>query len=254
MPQAVLAVLAGVFGAVIGSFLNVVAYRLPRGESLSRPGSRCTSCGSPVRPRDNVPILGWLMLRGRCRDCRDRIPARYPIVEALTAGLAVAVVLARHDTAGRVLGLALIAALVPVSLIDLDTRKIPNRITGPAAVAAIILGLIVNPSGVPTQLIAGAAGFLFLFVFALAYPRGLGMGDVKLAGVLGLYLGASVAVALFAGVIAGAVLGVAIMARVGIAQGRKTGIPFGPFLALGGVVGLLAGHPIVHWYVHSVVH
>jgi leader peptidase (prepilin peptidase)/N-methyltransferase len=148
----------------------------------------------------------------------------------------------------------LLLVLVPVSLIDLDTRKIPNRITAPAAVAAVLAGLIVRPSAVPAQLIAGAAGFLFLFVFALAYPKGLGMGDVKLAGVLGLYLKASVAVALFAGVIAGAVMGLGIMARVGVATGRKTGIPFGPFLAIGGVIGILAGPPLVHWYLHGLGH
>jgi leader peptidase (prepilin peptidase)/N-methyltransferase len=254
MPTLPLAVLAGLFGAIFGSFFNVVAYRLPRGESLSHPGSRCPHCGTPIKPRDNVPIIGWLLLRGRCRSCGEPISPRYPIVEALTAVLAVAVVVARHAWIDRALGLTLVAVLVPVSLIDLDTRKIPNKITGPAAGLAVIIGLALKPSGVPGQLIGGAAGFAFLFIFALAYPRGLGMGDVKLAGVLGLYLAGSVAVALFAGVIVGAIVGLGVMARVGVSRGRKTAIPFGPFLAAGGLVGILAGHQILHWYLHGVIH
>jgi leader peptidase (prepilin peptidase)/N-methyltransferase len=192
-------------------------------------------------------------LRGRCRSCAAPISARYPIVELLTAVLAVAVVLVKHSAHDIVLGLVLVCVLVPIALIDLDHRIIPNRITLPAAVAAVGIGAALGPSHVPEQLIAGAAAAGFLLVFALAYPRGMGMGDVKLAGVLGLFLGRSVAVALFAGVLAGAVLGAAVMARVGVVQGRKTAVPFGPFLALGGVVGLLAGSPIVHWYLHSGV-
>jgi leader peptidase (prepilin peptidase)/N-methyltransferase len=245
-------VLAAVGGLVVGSFLNVVAYRLPRGESLVSPGSRCPACGTPVKPYDNIPVLGWLLLRGRCRSCGEPISARYPIVEALTAALAVAVVLVRHGAHDIVLGLVLVAILVPVSLIDLERRIIPNKITGPAAVLAVVLGLALRPSGVPEQLIAGAAAGGFLLVFALAYPRGLGMGDVKLMGVIGLYLGREVGPALFAGLLSGALLGAAIMARVGVQQGRKTAVPFGPFLAFGGIVGLLVGHPIVHWYLHSV--
>ena len=254
MSTAATAVIAGVFGAVFGSFFNVVAYRLPRGESLSKPPSRCPECETPIKPYDNIPIFGWLLLRGRCRNCGEPISVRYPIVEALTAALAVAIVLARHETVARALGLAMLAALVPLSLIDLDTQKLPNKITAPAAVAAVVIGLIFHPSGVPEQLIAGAAAAGFLLVFALAYPRGLGMGDVKLAGVLGLFLGRDVAVALAAGIISAAVLGAAVIARKGVAKGRKTAIPFGPFLAFGGVIGILAGPQIVHWYLHSVIH
>jgi leader peptidase (prepilin peptidase)/N-methyltransferase len=249
-----IALIAGVFGAIFGSFFNVVAYRLPRGESLSRPPSHCTSCGAAIRVYDNVPILGWLWLRGRCRSCAEKIPIRYPIVELLTAALAVSVVLARHTAISRVLGLALIAVLVPVSLIDLDTRKIPNKITAPAAVLAVAIGLVLKPSGVPAQLLAGLLGGGFLLVFAMAYPRGLGMGDVKLAGVLGLYLIGSVAVALFAGILVAAAVGIGVMARVGVAKGRKVGIPFGPFLAVGGVLGILAGPQLLHWYLHTLGH
>jgi leader peptidase (prepilin peptidase)/N-methyltransferase len=232
--------------------LNVIAHRLPIKESIVVPGSRCPTCHASIKPYDNVPVLGWLLLRGHCRACGVQISARYPLVEALTAVLAVAVVLVKHSPADIVLGLVLVAILVPVALIDFDHRIIPNRITLPAAIAAVAIGLALKPSAVPEQLIAGAAAATFLLVFAVAYPRGMGMGDVKLAGVLGLYLGRSVSVAIFVGVLAGALFGAAIMARLGVKKGRKTGVPFGPFLALGGIVGLLAGPALIHWYLHSL--
>jgi leader peptidase (prepilin peptidase)/N-methyltransferase len=245
------AAIAAVFGAMVGSFLNVVAYRLPRDESLVKPASRCPACGAAIKPYDNVPVLGWLLLRGRCRACRNPISSRYPIVEALTAMLAVAVVLAKHSAYEIVLGLVLVGILVPVALIDLDHRIIPNKITLPASVAAVTIGLTLRPSAVPEQLIAGAAAGGFLLVFLLLYPRGMGMGDVKLAGVLGLFLGREVAVAVLTAVIAGTLVGAFIMARHGVSEGRKTAVPFGPFLALGGVVALIAGPAIVHWYLHT---
>lgn len=247
------AAFAFVFGAVIGSFLNVVVYRLPRHESLVSPGSHCPSCGTPIKPYDNIPVLGWLLLRGRCRSCRARISVRYPAIEALTAVLALAVVLLRHSVHDIALGLVLVLVLMPVALIDLEHRIIPNKITGAAAVAAIGIGAVTRLSGVPEQLIAGAAAGGFLLLFALAYPRGMGMGDVKLAAVLGLFLGRSVGVAVFVGVLAGTVAGAVIMARQGVEKGRKMAVPFGPFLALGGVVALLAGTPILHWYLHSLI-
>jgi len=243
--------LTAIFGAVVGSFLNVVAYRLPRSESLVSPGSSCPGCGTPIKPYDNVPVIGWLLLRGRCRACGERISPRYLVIEALTAVLAVSVVLVKHSAHDIVMGLVLVGILVPVALIDLDHRIIPNRITLPAAIAAVAIGLALEPSWVPEQLIAGAAAGGFLLVFVLAYPRGMGMGDVKLAAVLGLFLGREVAVALLVGVVAGTVVGAAIMARLGVSKGRKTAVPFGPFLALGGIVALLAGPAIVHWYLHS---
>jgi leader peptidase (prepilin peptidase)/N-methyltransferase len=247
------AALAAIGGLIVGSFLNVVAYRLPRGESLLSPGSRCPSCGTPVKAYDNVPVLGWLLLRGRCRSCHERISGRYPVVEAACAALAVLVLVTKHSAHDIVLGLLLIAVLVPVALIDLDSRIIPNRITLPAAVAAVIAGAATRPSGLPEQLIAGAAAGGFLLIFVLAYPRGMGMGDVKLAGVLGLFLGRSVGVAILSGTLIGALAGAVVMARVGVGAGRKTAVPFGPFLALGGLIALFAGPAITHWYLHSVV-
>ncbi len=244
---------AALFGAIVGSFLNVVVYRLPRRESLVTPGSHCPSCNTTIKPYDNVPVLGWLLLRGRCRACGTSISVRYPAIEALTAVLAVAVVLVRHSAHDIALGLVLVVVLMPVALIDFEHRIIPNKITLPAALAAVVIGALTRPSGVPEQLIAGAAAGGFLLLFVLAYPRGMGMGDVKLAAVLGLFLGRSAGVALFVGVLSAALVGGTIMARLGVEKGRKTAVPFGPFLALGGVVALLAGPPLVHWYLHSVI-
>ena len=240
---------AAAFGLVIGSFLNVVAYRLPRGTSLATPRSACPGCGTPVRPYDNVPVLSWLLLRGRCRDCATPISVRYPLVEAGTALLWLAVVLVHADDVTMlVLGLVLVTLLVPTALIDLDHRIIPNRLTGPAAVLAVGLGLALDPAGGPERLIAGAAAGGFFLLAALAHPSGMGMGDVKLAGVLGLFLGGSVAVALLVALVAGVAVGAVVIARLGTERGRKTAVPFGPFLALGGIVALLAGAPIVDAY------
>jgi leader peptidase (prepilin peptidase)/N-methyltransferase len=241
-------VVAAVAGLLIGSFLNVVAYRLPRGESLSHPGSRCPGCGAPIAPYDNIPVVSWLLLRGRCRRCEEPISIRYPLVEATTAVLYALVVVAKDDALGIALGLLLVTALVPITLIDLELRLIPNRITLPAAVGAVLAAVILDISFVPEQLIAGAAAGGFFLLAALAYPRGMGMGDVKLAGMLGLYLGRAVAPAIFAGLIAGVVVGAVIVARKGAREGRKTAVPFGPFLALGGVFGLFAGDAIMDAY------
>jgi leader peptidase (prepilin peptidase) / N-methyltransferase len=253
VPIAFAAAFAGVLGATIGSFLNVVAYRLPRHQSLVRPGSRCPGCGTAIKAYDNVPVVGWLVLRGRCRNCKTAISPRYPLIEALTAALAVAVVLTRHSASEIALGLVLVGVLVPVALIDLEHRIIPNKITLPAALGAVAIGCALAVRGVPEQLIAGAGAGGFLLFFALAYPRGMGMGDVKLAAVLGLFLGWSVAVAILAAVLLGTMVGSLVMARVGVEQGRRTAVPFGPFLALGGVIALFAGPAIVHWYLHAGV-
>ncbi len=247
MPTALLP--AAAFGLIIGSFLNVVAYRLPARVSLSRPRSHCPSCETPIKPYDNIPVLSWLLLRGRCRDCSAPIAKRYPLVEALTAVLFAAVV-AVHlaDTASLVLGLVLIAFLVPIALIDLDSQIIPNRLTLPAAVLGLVLGTVLDPGGEVERLIAAAIGGTLLALPALLHPKGMGMGDAKLVAVLGLYLGAAVAPAFFVALIVGMAGGIAIMWRKGTAAGRKTRVPFGPFLALGGVVGILAGNELVRLY------
>jgi leader peptidase (prepilin peptidase)/N-methyltransferase len=241
---------AGVLGAIAGSFLNVVAYRLPRRESIVSPGSRCPGCGAPVRPYDNVPIVSYLVLRGRCRGCSARISPRYPLVEALTAALCVGVVIAHPSGAPLVLGVLLVLLLVPAAVIDLEHRIVPNRLTAAGALLALALGTILDPAGEPERLIAGAGAGGLLLVAALAYPGGMGMGDVKLAGMMGLFLGRGVAAALAIAFLSGTLAGVAIIARKGVRGGRKTAVPFGPFLALGGVVAVFAGSEIVHAYVH----
>jgi leader peptidase (prepilin peptidase) / N-methyltransferase len=242
-------VVAALGGLILGSFLNVVADRLPRGASLVTPGSQCPHCDHAVRPRDNVPVVSWLALHGRCRDCGRPIAGRYALVEAGTAVLFAAVVAIRHaDGADLVLGLVLVAFLVPLVLIDLDVRLLPNAITLPAAVVAVVLGTVLDPSGEVERLLAAAAAGGFFLLATLAYPRGMGIGDVKLAAVLGLFLGRAVAAALLVALVAGVLVGVAIIARKGAAEGRKTAVPFGPFLALGGLVALLAGDAIVDAY------
>jgi leader peptidase (prepilin peptidase)/N-methyltransferase len=248
------AALAGVFGAVFGSFLNVVAHRLPRHESVVKPRSRCPACGAQIRPYDNVPVLSWLLLRGHCRDCGTRISPRYPLVEAATALLCAGAVLSHGTAAGIALSVALILVLVPAALIDLEHRIIPNRLTGAGALLALALGSALDPAGEPTRLIAGAAAGGFLLLAALAYPGGMGMGDVKLAGVMGLFLGTAVAPALLIALLAGVLVGAAIIARKGAHAGRKTAVPFGPFLALGGIVAVFAGQPIVSWYAQHFIH
>jgi leader peptidase (prepilin peptidase)/N-methyltransferase len=240
--------LAAVVGAVFGSFLNVVAYRLPRGESLSRPRSRCPQCQTAIKPYDNVPVLSWLALRGRCRSCRAPISARYPLVEAVTGLLCALVVSVKGFDEDAILGLVLVLLLVPITLIDLDHQIIPNKLSLTGAVLAPAILLATDPGLLPEHLIAAAGAGLFFFVAWFAYPRGMGMGDVKLAAVLGLFLGSAVAPAIFVALVTGSLAGVAVMAVKGVQQGRKTKVPFGPFLALGGVVALLAGDPMVDWY------
>ena len=240
-------VLVGIVGALIGSFLNVVIHRVPRGESVVTPRSRCPGCETPIRARDNLPVLSFLLLRGRCRDCGTQIPFRYPAVEVLTAAAFVAVALTRGVGPELAVTLPFAALLIAVAGIDLDHRIVPNKLLAPAAVWAVAVSALVRPDALPALLIAGAAAFGLLLLAALAYPAGMGMGDVKLAGVMGLYLGAAVAPALLAAFLLGSVVGVALMVRHG-ADARKRGLPFAPFLALGGLVGLLAGPELVNLY------
>jgi leader peptidase (prepilin peptidase) / N-methyltransferase len=240
-------VVAALFGAVIGSFLNVVAHRVPLGESLVSPGSRCPECGAPVKPYDNVPVVSWLLLRGRCRNCGARISARYPLVELTTALAFAAVVAVRGFDDDLVLELPLVAALIALAAIDYDHRLLPNKIVYPLAAYGVIATLLVDRDDLVENLIAGAGAFAFLLAAVLAYPRGMGMGDVKLAGAMGLYLGLSVIPALLAAFLSGSVVGLVIIAREG-AAGRKKAVPFGVFLALGGIVGVLAGPELIDVY------
>ena len=238
---------AAVFGAVLGSFLNVVIHRVPLGESLVAPGSHCPSCGTPLAPYDNVPLLSWLVLRGRCRHCGAPISPRYPVVELLTAVAFAAVVATRGFDDDLLLELPFVACLIALAGIDLDHRLLPNRIVYPMAVWGVIATALTDAGDLPEHLIAGAAAFSFLLIAALAYPAGMGMGDVKLAGTMGLYLGLSIAPALLAAFLSGTIVGVVILAREG-ASARKKAVPFGLFLALGGLLGVLAGPELLDLY------
>jgi leader peptidase (prepilin peptidase)/N-methyltransferase len=239
-------------GLIFGSFATAVAYRVPRGESIVSGRSRCPGCGEQIAAHDNVPVLSWLALRGRCRSCGESISARYPVTELAMAVLftITAVVLGTDDLGELALGLTLCAVLVTVTLTDLERRVIPNAVLLVGAAIGLAIVLVDDPSslGVRAAAALGAGGFLL--AVALAYPRGMGMGDVKLAALLGLFLGRAVVPALAVAIFAGALVGVAVMLRKG-PDARKLAIPFGPFLALGGVVGLLAGNEILDWYLDS---
>jgi leader peptidase (prepilin peptidase)/N-methyltransferase len=246
MPAVAAIPFAGVLGLLVGSFLNVVVYRVPRGESVVTPRSRCPACGTTVRSRDNVPVVSWLLLRGRCRDCGTPISARYPLIEALTGALFAAVA-AVYGGGELAVYLPFVALLVAVAAIDLEHRIVPNKLLAPAAVLAIAGWAAVDAAFLPEALAAGAGAFAFLLLAALAYPAGMGMGDVKLAGAMGLYLGLAVVPALLAAFLAGSIVGVAIVAREG-RDARKKGVPFAPFLALGGLIGVLAGDDLISLY------
>ena len=243
--------LAGAVGLILGSFLNVVAYRLPRGESLARPASRCPGCEAPIKPYDNVPVLSWLLLRGRCRSCGTAIAWRYPLVELATALLMALAVLTLGADRDAWLGLAFVALLVPVAVIDIDFRIIPNKLMLLGAVVAPAILALTDPGALPEHLIAAVAAGGFLLIAAIAYPAGMGMGDVKLAFVMGLFLGREVGVAMLVALVAGSLVGAAVIALKGSKEGRKTAIPFGPFLALGSLVALFAGEPVVDWYLRT---
>lgn len=242
------AVFAFLGGLTAGSFVTVVAHRVPQGESVVGPRSRCPGCGSQISAYDNVPVVSWLLLRGRGRCCDARISARYPLAE-LGLGLAylATVLVLRHDPSQMAMGLVLVTALMAVTITDLEQRIIPNKILLVATVIGVAIAAIFDTASLPERLIAaGAAGGL-LFLAALAYPRGMGLGDVKLAAMIGFFLGQNVGPALLVALISGSVVGLALIAREGAAA-RKKAIPFGPFLALGAFVGLLAGNQLVDWY------
>jgi leader peptidase (prepilin peptidase)/N-methyltransferase len=252
----------GLIGLVVGSFLNVVIHRVPRGESLVRPGSHCPHCSAPVRARHNVPVLGWLLLGGRCADCAARISVRYPLVELGTSLLFVAVTvqLDRLDLLQALPAyLFFIAVGVSLTAIDLDVRRLPNAIVYPAYVglAVLLTGAAVFEGSVE-PLVRAAVGAVVLFAFylalILAYPQGMGFGDVKLAGVIGAALGflsyPALVVGAFSAFVIGAVAGVGLMV-VRHASG-KTAVPFGPAMVAGALLAIFASAPLADAYVRLV--
>jgi leader peptidase (prepilin peptidase)/N-methyltransferase len=262
-------VLVTLLGLAVGSFLNVVVYRVPLGLSVVHPPSACPGCGTPIRARDNVPVLSWLLLRGRCRTCGERISARYPAVELVTG--AAFLIVAQHfaprvaagDTAPAVLGetavaiafLYLAAISIALAAIDLETRRLPNAIVLPAYLVGFTLlgagGLLTGNAGALGWAAAGATiSFTFYLLLAVIKPHGMGMGDVKLAGVLGLFLGhlgpAPLAVGLFAAFLLGGIAGIAILLS---GRGtRRSAIPFGPWMLAGAWTGIFAGDALAAGY------
>jgi leader peptidase (prepilin peptidase)/N-methyltransferase len=240
-----LAAIALAPGLALGSFLNVVAARVPLRRSLVTPGSACMDCGYEIAWYDNVPIVSYAALRGRCRACGIHIPLRYPAVE-LVAGLLFAACFWKFGLTGTAAVAAFFClTLVAVSATDLEHHIIPNRIVVPAGFLVLAANSALHPS--PRFAIAAFGASGFLLAAALAYPAGMGMGDVKLAFLMGAALGTSVTAALFIGMFAALVPGIYLLARHGQAA-RKMGIPFGPFLALGSVVALFAGPALLHAY------
>jgi leader peptidase (prepilin peptidase)/N-methyltransferase len=240
-----LVIIAFLGGLAVGSFATAVAYRVPRGMPFGMERSQCPACGAQIGARDNVPVISWLVLRGRARCCGAPISPRYPLTE-LTVGVlyAATVIVYRHHAAEAVIGLVFVAMLAVITLTDLDLRIIPNKVLIAGAALCLAIAIPTDPGGVPERLIAAAAGGGLFFLVVLAYPKGMGMGDVKLVATMGLFLGRAVAPAILSGLLAGSIVGLALIATQG-AQARKMAIPFGPFLALGGIVGLLAGHHLV---------
>lgn len=241
-----LAVVSLLLGLVVGSFLNVVIYRLPRKESLVRPASHCPSCGNPVRWHDNVPVLGWVILRGKCRDCGQRISVRYPLVEAIT-GIAFLLCFLRFGVDWPLLvAWAFVAAAVAVAFIDYDHRIIPDKIVLPGLVIGLIASIAINPLDWWKYLAASAGAAAFMFALAMIWANGMGAGDIKMAAFMGAVLGSGVVVALFAAFFIGAVAGVILMATH--RRTRKDAIPFGPYLAMGAFLGVFVGQALLHSY------
>ncbi|MFY9488958.1 MAG: prepilin peptidase [Solirubrobacterales bacterium] len=250
--QLITAFALGGFGLIFGSFLAAVAYRLPRGQTPWEPKrSHCPSCNAEIRARDNIPVLSWILLRGKCRDCGESISWRYPFFEALTAILWSAVG-AYHGLEPELLpDLLLITTLLVAANSDLDMRIIPNKLLFVSLLAGLIAQAWARPDDWLEWTVAGSAAFTGMFLVALAYPRGMGMGDVKLAGVMGIYLGRAIGPALLFAFFAGTLVGVAVMIRKGVAEGRKTAVPFGPFMAAGGILAVFWGEDVVEWYLDT---
>lgn len=240
--------IAFIAGLAAGSFATAVAHRVPRRMSVAGPRSVCPACGARIAAHDNVPVLSWVLLRGRARCCGGRISPRYPLTElAVGALFAVTVAVYRDDPAEAVIGLVFVTMLAVVTLTDLERRVIPNRVLLAGAILCVAIAAPTDPGGLPERAIAATAAGGVLFLVALAYPAGMGLGDVKLAATMGLFLGRAVAPALLLALFAGTAVGLVLIARHG-PRARKMAIPFGPFLALGGVVALLVGDRAIDAY------
>jgi leader peptidase (prepilin peptidase)/N-methyltransferase len=230
---------SGLLGLIAGSFLNVVIHRVPLRQSVVWPASHCPACGEPIEPRDNVPLLSYAVLRGRCRKCKARISARYPLVEGLTGVLFAGAAYEFGLSLDLLSALALILALIVLAETDLEHRLLPNAIVGPAALVGFTLSVLESPERWWVYLVSALAVAGGLFALAFAYPGGMGMGDVKMGGMLSAFLGPYAALAVFLGALCGAITGGLLMAA-GKMQ-RRHALPFGVFMALGGLVTLFVG-------------
>lgn len=240
---------AFVLGLVAGSFVTAVAHRVPRGIAIVAARSECPACGTQIAAYENIPVLSWVVLRGRARCCGARISPRYPLTE-LGLGLlfALTVLVQWGDTVAEVaIDLVFLTMLAAVTLTDLEQRIIPNKILLAGAILCVAIVAPTDPAGLPERAVAAAAAGGLFFLVALAYPAGMGLGDVKLAAAMGLFLGRAVAPAILIALLVGSLVGVAMIARHG-SQARKMAVPFGPFLALGGVVGMLVGDQLIDLY------
>lgn len=243
-----LVLIAFLGGLAAGSFATAVAHRVPRGISIAGPRSQCPACGAQIAAYDNLPLFSWLLLRGRARCCGARISPRYPLTELVTGLLFVATVLAYQDDAAEaIIGLVFITVLAIVTLTDLEQRIIPNKVLIAGALLCIAIAAPTDPAGLPERLIAAAAAGGVFFLVVLAHPAGMGLGDVKLAATMGLFLGRAVAPAILIALFAGSLVGIALLARHGV-KARKMAVPFGPFLALGGAVALLCDDQLIDLY------
>ncbi len=237
---------AGLLGLIAGSFLNVVIHRVPLRESVLWPASHCPECGEPIRPRDNLPLVSYALLRGRCRNCKARIAARYPVVEASTGALFAGAAYEFGLGLELLSALVLISALIALAVIDLEHRLLPNTIVGPAALAGFTMSVLESPDRWWVYLVSALAVAGGLFALAIAYPGGMGMGDVKMGGMLGAFLGPYAALAVFLGALCGAVTGGVLMATERMQ--RRQALPFGVFMALGGIATLFVGPELWELY------
>ncbi|MDZ7838186.1 MAG: prepilin peptidase [Actinomycetota bacterium] len=236
-----------IVGLIVGSFLNVVIYRIPRGLSIYKPTfSICPQCKTRIAFYDNIPLVSYLILKGRCRSCGAKIPYIYPLVELATALLFLLVFYFFGLTIQLLIGLILVSALIAVSVIDIQFRIIPNSITWSMTLVGIALNIIARPSQWWMPLAFSAGAFVFMLIIHLIYPKGMGMGDVKLALMVGAFLVKSVVVALFAGFLIGSIYGLVLIAAR--KKKFKQAIPFGPFISLGSIIALFWGNIIINWY------
>lgn len=255
MQDTILYIIVFLFGSVVGSFLNVCIYRMPRGESIIMPSSRCPSCNTPIKIWDNIPILSYVMLGGRCRSCKVKISLRYPLIEAMNALFYVALLWRFWIGWHTFLYFVLASALIVITFIDLDFQIIPDSITLPGILIGLIAGSLILPDpfsrwsllGYKASISGALTGFVLFYIVAVLSRGGMGGGDIKMMAMVGALMGwKSVLLTTFLGSLLGSVWGISLMVFKG--KGRKTKIPFGPFLAAGVIITLFSGQEILYWY------